>query len=101
VGSQQQAPAAIPPENSSGTNCTLCWVGRSGRAQISRPSAGFEPRTAQPVTSRYNEYVNPPMVEVISVISPIQIASKRCHHGPLPPKKRLNITLSKIGRAHV
>ena len=74
--------------------CAGCWLDRSGLAQIPRPSVGLEPRTVQPVASRYyNDSATPSWVEVTRVMSPIQIAAIRCHHTP-PPKKRLNIKLS-------
>jgi hypothetical protein len=94
VGSQNRVPASIPPKKSPGINCAECWVGRSGRAQISRPSAGFEPRTVQPVASRYyKDSATPSWVEAFRVMSPTQIAAIRCHHAP-SPEKRLNIKLS-------
>ena len=39
-----------------GTHCTGGWVGPqdwSGRRRESSPSPGFDPRTVQPVASRY------------------------------------------------
>ena len=49
MGGQSHAPAAIPRERPG----THCIGGRSGRVRkISHPP-GFDPRTAQPVASRY------------------------------------------------
>ena len=56
VGGQRHAPAAweIP-----GTHCTGGWVGPRSRSRrvrkISPPTPGFDPRTVQPVASRYTD----------------------------------------------
>jgi len=55
VGGQRHAPAALPPgmtryplyRRLGGTQ------GRSGRVRNISPPPGFDPRTVQPVTSRY------------------------------------------------
>ena len=50
--------AALPPEKRSGTHCTGGWVGHwaglDGYGK-SRPPPGFDPRTVQPVASRYTD----------------------------------------------
>ena len=56
MGGQSHAPAALPPGKRRGTHCTGGWVGP--RASLdgwrkSRPPPGFDPRTVQPVASRY------------------------------------------------
>jgi hypothetical protein len=56
MGGQRHAPAALPPGK---TRCLLYrWLGgpqgRSGRVRKMWPSPGFDPRTVQPVASRYN-----------------------------------------------
>ena len=55
VGGQRHAPAALPPGKS---RYPLYWrlggpQGRSGRLQKISPAPGFNPRTVQPVASRY------------------------------------------------
>ena len=56
VGGQRHAPAALPPRKRPGTRCIGGWVGPraglDGCGKIS-PPPGFEPRTVQPVASRY------------------------------------------------
>ena len=57
VGGQRHAPAALPPETPR-THCTGGWVrprGRSGRVRETSPSTGFDPRTVQPVASRFTD----------------------------------------------
>jgi hypothetical protein len=61
VGGQLHAPATLPPG--------MTWYplyrrlgrpqGRSGRVREISPSPGFDPRTLQPVASRYTEYAIP------------------------------------------
>jgi hypothetical protein len=56
---QRHAPAAFYPLERPGTHCTGSRVGPRaglGRCGKSRPSLGFDPRTLQPVASRYTEY---------------------------------------------
>ena len=62
VGGQRHAPAALPPGKRLGTPCTGGWVGRKaglGGCGISHPPPGFDPRTVQPVASRYTDYALP------------------------------------------
>ena len=57
VGGQQHAPAALPPRKRPGTHFKVGWVGpRAGLdgRKISLPP-GFDPRTVQPVASRYTD----------------------------------------------
>ena len=61
VGSQQHAPAALPPGK---TWYPLCRSlggpqGRSERVRKISPPPGFDPRTAQPVASRYADWAIP------------------------------------------
>jgi hypothetical protein len=61
VGGQRHAPAALPPEK---TRYPLCRSlggpqGRSGRVRKISPSPGFDPRTVQPVASRYTYWAIP------------------------------------------
>jgi hypothetical protein len=58
VGGQHHVPAALPPGN---TRYPLYrWLGgpqgRSGRVRKISPPPGFDPRTVQPVASRYPRY---------------------------------------------
>ena len=62
---QCHAPAALYPRERPGTHCTGGWVGpRAGldRCRKSRPPPGFDPRTIQPVASRYTDHATQPMV---------------------------------------
>ena len=57
VGGQRHAPAALPPAN---TRYPLYSrldgpQGRSGRVRNISPPPGFDPRTVQPVASRYTD----------------------------------------------
>jgi hypothetical protein len=56
------APATLPTGEISGTHCIGGWVGP--RADLdgcgkSRPPPGFDPRTVQPVASRYTDWAIP------------------------------------------
>ena len=58
VGGQRHAPAALPPGKE--TRYPLHWMldgplGRYGRARENSPPPGFEPRTVQPLASRYTD----------------------------------------------
>jgi hypothetical protein len=62
VGDQLHAPAALPPWIE--TQCPLYRrlggpQGRSGRVRKISPPPGFDPRTVQPVASRYIDYTIP------------------------------------------
>jgi hypothetical protein len=62
VGGQLHAPAALPPGKRPGTHFTGGWVGpqgRSGRVRKISPPPGFDPRTVQPVASRYADWAIP------------------------------------------
>ena len=62
VGSQRHASAALPPGRRPGTHCTGGWMGpRAGLDGCgkSRLPPGFDPRTVQPIGSRYTDYVIP------------------------------------------
>ena len=61
VRGQRHAPAALYARER--PHCTGGWVGpRAGldRCGKSRPPPGFDPRTVQPVASRYTDYPNRP-----------------------------------------
>jgi hypothetical protein len=63
------------------------WVVRDVRKYLDL-QWGSNPQTVQPVASRYyNDSATPSWVEVITVMSPIQIAAIRYHHAPSPEKK--------------
>ena len=58
VGDQLHAPATLPPGKRRGTDCIGSWVGhRAGLDGCGncRPPPGFDPRTVQPVASRYTD----------------------------------------------
>ena len=58
VDGQRHALAALPPGQRPGTHCIGGWVGhRTGLdgCRNSRPPPGLDPRTAQPVASRYTD----------------------------------------------
>ena len=60
---QRHASAAIYPRERPGTHCTGGWVGpRAGLDSCgkSRPPPGFDPRTVQPVASRYTDWATGP-----------------------------------------
>jgi hypothetical protein len=52
VGGQRHAPATLPPAKRPGTQC----LGGCVRVQNISPPPGFDPRTVQPVASRFTEY---------------------------------------------
>ena len=59
VGGQRHARAPLPPGKRSGTHFRGGWVGPTdsltGHGK-SRPPPGFDPRTVQPVASRYTDW---------------------------------------------
>jgi hypothetical protein len=59
LGVQGHAPAALPLQGTPGTHCIGGWVGPTTGLDgcgKSRPPPGFDPRTVQPVASRYTDY---------------------------------------------
>ena len=55
-------PRPVYPRERPGTYCTRGWVGpRAGLVGCgkSRPPSGFDPRTFQPLASRYTDYAIP------------------------------------------
>ena len=61
MGSQRQAPAALPPEK---TRYPLYrrlggLQGQSGQMQKISPQLGFDPRTVQPIASHYTDWATP------------------------------------------
>ena len=63
VRGQRHAPVALYPRERPGTHCTGGWVGpRAGldRCGKSRPPPGFDPRTVEPLASRYTDYATRP-----------------------------------------
>jgi hypothetical protein len=67
VGGQHHAPAVLPPGK---TRYPLYRrlggpQGRSGRVRKISPSPGFDPRTVQPVTSRYTDWATRPTVNQV------------------------------------
>jgi hypothetical protein len=69
AGSQRHAPAALPPGM---TRYPLYRrlgrpQGQSGRVLKISPPPGFDPRTVQPVASRYTDYAIPAHLEHVLV----------------------------------
>ena len=63
VGGQSNAPAALPPGRRPGTHCIGGWVGpRAGLDGCGKslPPLGLDPRTVQPVASRYTDWATRP-----------------------------------------
>ena len=80
----RHAPAARYPWERPGTHCTGGWVGpRAGldRCGKSRPPPGFDPRTVQPVASRYTDYAPRPFWSTETPKIPELLKSKR---SPVP-----------------
>ena len=64
------------PRERPGTHCTGGWVGpRAGldRCGKSRPPPGFDPRTVQPVASRYTDYATRPTPSVKFSLNSLQV----------------------------
>ena len=61
VGGQRQTPAALPPEKTRYPLYSRLGgpQGRSGRVRKISPPPGFDPRTVQPVASRYTDWAIP------------------------------------------
>jgi hypothetical protein len=57
---QRHAPAALYPRERLGTHFTGGWVDRFGQVRKISPPPGFDPRTVQPVASRYTDYATRP-----------------------------------------
>jgi hypothetical protein len=58
VGGQLHSPAALPPGKRPDTHCIGGWVGPTAGLDgcgKSRTTPGFDPRTVQPVASRYTD----------------------------------------------
>ena len=57
LGGRRHAAAALPPETTRYPLCRRLGVpqGRSGRVRKISPPPGFDPRTVQPVASRYTD----------------------------------------------
>jgi hypothetical protein len=56
----------LDPWESPGTHCVEGWVGLMAGldgSEKSRPPLGFDPRTVNPVTSRYTHYVIPALIQ--------------------------------------
>ena len=64
VGVQRHASSVSPPRKRYGTHCTGGWVGPSvifWTAAENVTLTGFDPRTVQPVASRYTDWATPPI----------------------------------------
>ena len=71
LGGQRHAPAALPPKKARYPLYRRLGgpQGRSGRVRKISPQPGFEPRTAQPVASRYTNYAIPATAYKINIIN--------------------------------
>jgi hypothetical protein len=83
VGGPRHAPAALTPGKRPGTHCIGAWVdpraGLDGCGK-SRPPPGFDPRTVQPVASRYTDWAIPAPSDMVK-------KSKNCKNGNRNPVK--------------
>jgi hypothetical protein len=62
VGFQHQTPAALPPGKKHAAHCKEGWMGPRSLwtgAENLAPPPGFDPRTVQPVASRYTDWAIP------------------------------------------
>jgi hypothetical protein len=62
VGDHRHTPAALTPRNKHGTHFTGGWVGCGAGldgSEKSRPLLGFDPRTVQPLETRYTDWTIP------------------------------------------
>ena len=65
---QRHVLAAFYPRERPGTHCTGGWLGpkgRSGQVRKISPLPGFDPRTVQPVASRYTDYATRPTAKYL------------------------------------
>jgi hypothetical protein len=81
VGGQLHAPAALPPRKRPGAHCIGGWV-----RKISSPP-GFDPRTVQPVASRYTDYAIPAHINSV-VPKVIYITGKSCEIDTITQQKK-------------
>jgi hypothetical protein len=65
VRGQRHALAAPYPPERPGTHCTGAWVGLRAGAENLAPPLGFDPRTVQPVGSRYTDYAIRPTTNLL------------------------------------
>jgi hypothetical protein len=73
VGGQRHDPAVLhPPKTRYPLYTRLCGPqGRSGLVQKNSPPLGIDPRTVQPVASRYTDYAIPAHVRTVCNTSPL------------------------------
>ena len=71
VNGEQHALTALYPRERHGTHCTGGWVGLRASLYGSKisPPPGFDPRTVQPLASRYTEYATRPAVKCIAYVT--------------------------------
>ena len=91
VRGQRHAPAALPPGKTRYQLYRgLGWPqGRCGRVWKILPTSGFDPRTVQPVASRYTDWAIPaPSLCLYAVyyFSCIEVYKRRDDGSPLEPK---------------
>ena len=63
---QRHAQAAPSRRERPGIHSTGGWVGRSGQVRKISPPPGSDPRTVQPVDSRYTDYATRPTDHILT-----------------------------------
>ena len=86
---QRHAPAALHPLPRKETWCPLYRrlggpQSRSGRVQKISPTPGFDPRTVQPVASRYTDYAIPTLLLLLLLLLLLYDMDVSCHRPFLP-----------------
>ena len=99
---QRRAPAALYPRERPGTHCKGGWVGprvgldRCGNS--SPPPPGFNPRTVQPVASRYADYATRPTVSTECCLHfPFSVLLREGNHeSPSIPEINIASTFTSL-----
>ena len=94
VSGQQHAPAALYPQERPGTHCTGGWVGPRAGLDVRKISSppGFDPRTVQPVVSRYSDWATGPTLIRMYAVKNTTVCLVRCYI--LNIKKKLHVSAS-------
>ena len=82
VGGQRHAPAALPPGKTRNPLYRRLGEhrGRSGRQRKISPPHGFDPRTVQPVASRYTDWAIPARLKIYVVIFILLETTRKISH---------------------
>jgi hypothetical protein len=97
VRRQRHAPAALYPRQIPGTHCTEGCVGpRTGlnRSEKSRPPPAFDPRTVQPLASRYTEQTTRPTNLCLSPL-PLRKCIKKAELCEPQPREETHFNLEQ------